>query len=182
MNTFKSMIVDEDVLEFSDMYILDRMREFVLKDEVNQFAAAKQLLTLIERYVSPFVPLPCLLICLLSAPQRQGGDVKIKMTVTTTLISSPPPIQPKTSKQLKLLDIDALEMARQLTIMESQLYQQIKPIECLMRSRETRDDYKDNITNVTQNFNRVSDHSFSLQRYLTDTVYDSLRTGYRNAF
>lgn len=104
------------------------------------------------------------------------------MTVTTALTSPPPPIQPKTLKQLKLLDIDTLEMARQLTIMESQLYQQIKPIECLMRSRETKDDYKDNITNVTQNFNRVSDHFFSSTRYLTDAVYDSLRTGYRNAF
>lgn len=60
MNTFKSMIVDEDVLEPSDIYILDRMREFVLKDEVNQFAAAKQLLTLIERSVGPFVYLRCL--------------------------------------------------------------------------------------------------------------------------
>lgn len=46
-------------------------------------------------------------------------------------------------------------MARQLTIMESLLYQSIKPMECLQRSREAKSDYKDNITNVTQNFNRV---------------------------
>lgn len=104
------------------------------------------------------------------------------MTVTTTLTSPPPPIQPKTSKKLKLLDIDTLEMARQLTIMESKLYQQIKPIECLLRSRETKADYKDNITNVTQNFNRVSYHSFALSIYLTDTIHDSLQIGYRNAF
>lgn len=67
----------------------------------------------------------------------------------------PVPIQPKSSKQLKLLDIDPLELARQLTIMESRLYQSIRPMECLHRSREAKTDYKDNITNVTQNFNRV---------------------------
>jgi son of sevenless-like protein len=52
LNTFKSMIVDDDVLEKDDMYILDRMKEFISKEEVNRFAAAKQLLILIERSVS----------------------------------------------------------------------------------------------------------------------------------
>lgn len=48
------MLVDEDVLEPQDMYIVDRMREFSTKDEVCELAAAKQLLTLIERAVSPY--------------------------------------------------------------------------------------------------------------------------------
>lgn len=64
-------------------------------------------------------------------------------------------MQPKTSKKLKLLDIHPLELARQLTIMESQLYQSITPTECLQRARESKSEYKDNINNVTQNFNRV---------------------------
>lgn len=51
LNTFKSMVQDDDILEKEDMYILDRMREFLKKDEVYQFAAAKGLLTLIERSV-----------------------------------------------------------------------------------------------------------------------------------
>lgn len=33
------------------MYILGRMREFIMKEEVKQFTAAKQVLTLIERAV-----------------------------------------------------------------------------------------------------------------------------------
>jgi son of sevenless len=45
------MVQDEDLLDKEDMYILDRMREFLKKDEVYQFAAAKGLLTLIERSV-----------------------------------------------------------------------------------------------------------------------------------
>src|ERR1700720_1934580 len=51
MNTFKSMIVDEDVLEKEDMYILDRMRDFISRDEVSTLPAAKQLMILIERSV-----------------------------------------------------------------------------------------------------------------------------------
>jgi len=129
------MVQDEDILEKEDMYIVDRMREFLKKDEVFQFAAAKALLTLIE---------------------RSSNDTRIKGTVTTPPTNPPVPIQPKSSKQLKLLDIDPLELARQLTIMESRLYQNIRPVECLQRSREAKSDYKDNITNVTQNFNRLA--------------------------
>jgi hypothetical protein len=55
------MIQDEDLLEKDDMYILDRMREFLKKDDVYQFAAAKGLLTLIERSVCTTPPLPLLI-------------------------------------------------------------------------------------------------------------------------
>lgn len=52
LNTFKSMVVDDDVLEKEDLYILDRMKEFISSEDVNRFAAAKQLMILIERAVS----------------------------------------------------------------------------------------------------------------------------------
>lgn len=67
----------------------------------------------------------------------------------------PPPIVPKFNKKLKLLDIDPLELARQLTIMESQLYQRIRPMECLQRAREQRTENVDNIAIVIQTSNRV---------------------------
>ena len=77
--------------------------------------------------------------------------------VNTNLGPPPPPIIPKFSKALKLLDIEPLELARQLTILESQLYQKIKPMECLQRSREQRTENQDNITTVIQTSNRVSE-------------------------
>lgn len=77
------------------------------------------------------------------------------MTVNTTLQAPPPPITPKNSKKMKLLDIDSLELARQLTILESQLYQKIRPMECLQRSREQKTDHNDNIAAVIQTSNRV---------------------------
>jgi son of sevenless-like protein len=43
------MVRDENIFEKEDMYILDYMREFLKKDNVYQFMAAKQVLELIVR-------------------------------------------------------------------------------------------------------------------------------------
>jgi len=59
------------------------------------------------------------------------------------------------NKKLKPLDMNPLELARQLTIMESRLYQKIRPVECLQRLWEQKMDYNDNITRVIQTSNRV---------------------------
>ncbi|KAJ6519039.1 ras guanine nucleotide exchange factor domain-containing protein, partial [Mycena sanguinolenta] len=135
--TFKLLVVDDDALEKDDMFILDRMKEFLITEEVSTFpAAAKQLLILIER-------------------ARKGGDSMIKM-VTPFQGIPPPPIVPKSTKKLKLLDIEPLELARQLTIMESQLYQRIRPLECLQRAREQRTENIDNITVVIQTSNKIA--------------------------
>jgi len=147
------MVVDDDVLEKEDLYILDRMKEFSSNEEVIKFAAAKQLMIHIERAVRFDVPYPPWKPLTSTTLQQRGGDA-IKM-MTTAQQTPPPPIMPKTSKKLKLLDIDPLELARQLTIMESQLYQKIRPIECLQRAREQKADHNDNIAAVIQTSNRV---------------------------
>ncbi|TFK74755.1 ras GEF [Pluteus cervinus] len=136
INTLKAMVVDEDILEKEDLYILDRMKDFISSEEVSKFGAAKGLLILIERL------------------QRGGGAIP-KTAATQGL--PPPSILPKSNRALKLLDIDATELARQLTIMESQLYQKIKPMECLQRAREQRTENVDNITVVIQTSNRIAD-------------------------
>ena len=52
LNTFRTMITDDDVLEKDDMYILDRIRSFCVKAEATtSVAAAKQLVVLIDRVV-----------------------------------------------------------------------------------------------------------------------------------
>lgn len=51
INTLKSMVVDDGVLDKEDAYILDRMKEFISSEEVSRFAAAKQLMNTIERAV-----------------------------------------------------------------------------------------------------------------------------------
>ncbi|CAG8773955.1 2283_t:CDS:2, partial [Acaulospora colombiana] len=59
--------------------------------------------------------------------------------------------------KLKLLDIDALELARQLTIMESELFFKIKQSECIARSKESTPSGPDNIKTVITLANRMAD-------------------------
>ncbi|KAL0567457.1 cell division cycle-related protein [Marasmius crinis-equi] len=133
INTFKSMITDDDVLEKEDMYILNRIKDFVLSEDVH--LAAKQLLILIER-------------------AQLSGETK-KLIVNSA--QAPPPILSKTNKKLKLLDIEPLELARQLTLLESFLCQKIRPLECLQRAREQKSENIGNIAFVIQTSNRIAD-------------------------
>lgn len=66
--------------------------------------------------------------------RRRGQDASSKRLVLTLSNQAPAPIIPKNMKKLKFLDIDALEFARQLTIIESKLYGKIKPTECLNKT------------------------------------------------
>lgn len=101
------------------------------------------------------------------------------MTVNTTLQPPPPPIAPKSSKKLKLLDVNPLELARQLTILESRLYQKIRPMECLQRSREQKTDHNDNIAAVIHTSNRVR---FQSSINLSYAHLLRLQTGWRILF
>lgn len=68
-----------------------------------------------------------------------GGSSGLKKMILT-LPDPPEPILPRNRKRFKLLDIDTLEMARQLTIMDFKLYSAIKPIECLDKAWSQDDD------------------------------------------
>jgi len=52
LNTFKAMVTDGDFLEKEDVYILNRIKEFLQNEEVSKVLAVKQLLSLVERAVS----------------------------------------------------------------------------------------------------------------------------------
>jgi hypothetical protein len=58
---------------------------------------------------------------------------------------------------MKLLDIDALELARQLTIQESNLYNRIRVMECLSRAKEqkSKSSTPDNISLIIERTNQV---------------------------
>ncbi|THH31171.1 hypothetical protein EUX98_g3005 [Antrodiella citrinella] len=146
LNVFKSMVTDDDVLEPEDMYILDRMKDFAVIPDVHSFAAAKQLVILIER-------------------AQRNGDGPIK-TTNTAPVAPPAPIMPKASKKLKLLDLDPTELARQLTLMEAALYKKIRPMECLQRSRDSKPGKSvDNITGIIQMSNRMAN-------WVAETILD----------
>ena len=68
--------------------------------------------------------------------QRMRGQDASSKRLVLTLNSglTPSPIIPKNIKKLKFLDIDPLEFARQLTVIESKLYCKIKATECLAKT------------------------------------------------
>jgi son of sevenless len=66
--------------------------------------------------------------------QRIRGQEKPKKLILNMGTAAPTPIIPKNMKKLKFLDIDVTEFARQLTIIESNLYGKIKPTECLNKT------------------------------------------------
>ncbi|KAG7290945.1 hypothetical protein NEMBOFW57_000951 [Staphylotrichum longicolle] len=63
-----------------------------------------------------------------------GKDFGGRRMVQTVNQNTPAPIMPKNMKKLKFLDIDVVEFARQLTIIESRLYGKIKSTECLNKT------------------------------------------------
>ncbi|KAK0673856.1 putative cell division control protein 25 CDC25 [Cercophora samala] len=63
-----------------------------------------------------------------------GKEAGARRLIQTVNQNTPAPIMPKNMKKLKFLDIDVVEFARQLTIIESRLYGKIKPTECLNKT------------------------------------------------
>lgn len=64
--------------------------------------------------------------------QRQNG---IRRNPGAQMMQPPPASIPvRNPKRIKFLDIDPLEMARQLTLMDSRLYARIQPSECLSKA------------------------------------------------
>jgi son of sevenless len=68
INVLKSMVSEPDILEREDMYILERMKEFLVSDEVSRMGAAKQLLIVIDRLVRNLLSPYFTIIELLSLP------------------------------------------------------------------------------------------------------------------
>ncbi|KAJ1553866.1 hypothetical protein HK405_006677, partial [Cladochytrium tenue] len=65
--------------------------------------------------------------------RREQGLMK-KILVTSMGKDVPAPILPRNLKKLKFLDLDPLEIARQLTIIESKVFNRIQPVEFLRKA------------------------------------------------
>lgn len=90
----------------------------------------------------------------------QGGLKKMILT----LPDPPEPILPKNRRRFKLLDIDTLEMARQLTIMDFKLYSAIQPIECLDKAWSQEDD------NVANNIRASIEYCNQITSWVSDVI------------
>ncbi|ORX58876.1 ras GEF [Hesseltinella vesiculosa] len=76
----------------------------------------------------------------LIAKRRASSKDTLKKMVLTLPMSPPIPILPRNRKKFRLLDLDPLEVARQMTIMDFKLYSAIRPVECLNKAWSREDD------------------------------------------
>ncbi|KAI9307840.1 hypothetical protein BJ944DRAFT_274461 [Cunninghamella echinulata] len=88
-----------------------------------------------------------------------------KMTLNVRTVQIPPTILPKNLKKLRFLDIDPLELARQLTVMDSKLYIRIKPVECLDKNWG-RADSQDTAANIKASI----EYSNQVTAWVTDSI------------
>ncbi|KAG0341389.1 hypothetical protein BG004_006046 [Podila humilis] len=107
--------------ETDDREALAMIKEFsgsaAMKDTMS--FAAVQLIKLVEK-----------------REQSEGAFRKMVLNLTT---QAPQPITPRNLKKIKFLELDPLELARQLTIMEANVYNKIRPVECLAKAWTSED-------------------------------------------
>ncbi|KAF9201163.1 hypothetical protein BGZ49_008621, partial [Haplosporangium sp. Z 27] len=102
--------------EVEDRQILPRIKSFAESTQMRELMsfAVVQLIKLVEK--------------------REASDGSFRKMVLNLSTQAPPPITPRNLKRIKFMDLDPLEFARQLTIMESNNYNKIKPVECLAKA------------------------------------------------
>jgi son of sevenless-like protein len=88
-----------------------------------------------------------------------------KMTLNVRTTEMPPPILPKNMKRLRFLEIDPLELARQLTVMDSKLYSRIKPVECLDKNWGRADSQ-----HTAANVKASIEYSNQVTAWVTDSI------------
>lgn len=125
-NWLENYYIDEDA------YLLSKIEHFTKTNirDVSSFAA-NQLLRVIKKRVD----------------SSSQGEMK---KIIPNPISGPDPIYPKNMSKMKLLDLDPVEMARQLTLMDFKLYSSIRPIECLGKAWSKEDSNGLVATNIKQ--------------------------------
>ncbi|KAK3818342.1 MAG: ras guanine nucleotide exchange factor domain-containing protein [Benniella sp.] len=107
--------------EEEDHQVLPKIKEFSESSQIRESMsfAAVQLIKLVEK--------------------RETSDLSFRKMVLNLSTQAPQPIMPRNLKRLRFLDIDPLEFARQLTILEANCYNRIKPVECLNKAWTSED-------------------------------------------
>lgn len=125
-----------------DLKVLREMKEFAATTMSDITFASQQLVKLAEK--------------------RERNDGSLRVMVQTSR-ECPPPILPRNLKKLKFLDIDPLEIARQLTMIESRDFNKVEPVEFLKKAWSDKEsDVSVNVKTVVNTSNLVSLNSHQL--------------------
>jgi len=101
----------------------------------------------------------------LTCERRQSRVALSKMTPMQPPGNPPPSIPPRNLRKIKFLDIDPLELARQLSLVESKLFCQIQANECLGKAWP-----KEFAKEGTPNIKAMIDMSNALTRWVAETI------------
>ncbi|KAF9973435.1 hypothetical protein BGZ73_003328 [Actinomortierella ambigua] len=99
--------------------------------------------------------------------KRETSDGSFRRMVLNLTTQAPPPITPRNLKKFKFIEVDPLEMARQLTIMESAIYNKIKPVECLGKAWASEDP---EIAAKAVNIKKMIDISNSFANWISELM------------
>ncbi|EJU03215.1 ras GEF [Dacryopinax primogenitus] len=142
MNILKALIQSQ-TLDQNDLHVLDRIRDFAESIQESDMMAPK--------------------MQVLQTIKMRTDEAQAKKYTANGLQDPPPSILPKNLKKFKLHELDPVELARQLTIMESRLFNRVHAIECLERG-------KDKSTNTEDNIKAIIHMSNQMAAWVTDTV------------
>ncbi|KAF9435094.1 hypothetical protein BGZ76_006906 [Entomortierella beljakovae] len=141
--------------EAEDRQILSKIKEFsessIMRDAMS--FAAVQLIKLVER--------------------RETSDGSFRKLILNMSTQAPTPITPRNLKRIKFMDIDPLELARQLTVMEAANYNKIKPIECLAKAW-TSDDPE--LVGKASNIKKIIETSNLYSNWINEVVLSEKET------
>ncbi|CAG8579779.1 2402_t:CDS:2, partial [Funneliformis caledonium] len=147
-NIMKSWL-ENYYIDDDDALCLERVKEFANTTMYDNLAFAAVSLTKV-----------------ISKRQQQPKDAVFKAMVMTNSNLPPSPILPKQIKRLKFLDLDPLEIARQLTLIESKLYNKIRPIECLDKA------WSKGEGEIAANIKSMIESSNKITGWVTESVLD----------
>ncbi|KAL1915665.1 uncharacterized protein VTP21DRAFT_6424 [Calcarisporiella thermophila] len=130
-----------------DARCLPAMREFVATTMQEYSLPSAQLIKLIDK-------------------RMQSPDAGFrKMVLNVNNMQAPPSIVPKNLRKFKLLELDPLELARQLTLMDAKLYNKIRPVECLNKAWSNLDS-----ADVAKNVKAMIEQSNQTTGWVAETI------------
>ncbi|KZT56335.1 ras GEF [Calocera cornea HHB12733] len=144
MNILKALIQSQTLTQ-SDLPVLDRIKEFAESIQESDMMAPK--------------------MQVLQTIKMRRDEAQAKKYTANGLQDPPPSILPKNLRKFKLNELDPVELARQLTIMESRLFNRVHPTECLERGKD-----KPATSLAEDNIKAIIHMSNQLAAWVTDSV------------
>ncbi|KAL1921320.1 uncharacterized protein VTP21DRAFT_11036 [Calcarisporiella thermophila] len=140
-------------MDAEDIRYLPALKEFALKTmQQHMSMPASQLIKLIDKRIS------------------QPDACGIRKMVANASINIPLSILPRNLQRIKLEDLDNLEIARQLTLMDARLFNRINPVECLNKIWSA----EDSTGNIAENVKALIEQSNQMTCWVAESILSQI--------